>query len=390
MDRFWSMLEKRRLVAVFAALLLTILLLGINSILAVRDMSRQAAELYQMELLGLSHIKEANVELISTGRTLGQMLVASTFVDRDEAKAQLDRAMLDLEEELVAARQSIFRDQEKLLLNEFELELERYKRNVNDAITLINRSTDYQQKATAYISGEQFTQSADSADQLLHRMAALKEEGARETAAAMARHSGKAQWLTLGLFLGGLLFGATVTVLIGRYPKQPPDRLYHAIDNLAKGNVDDTISAADYRTDYRTEERTRERIESLDEPHIAPVRRASILFVEDNESSQAGAVGLLENAGCKVAIAHSGQEALELLEKSSYDVVLMNMQMTIDGINATLEIRKNHAFDRLPVIAMTANGTHQDREHCLAAGMNGHIVKPIDPDELFRALMCWS
>jgi two-component system sensor histidine kinase/response regulator len=80
---------------------------------------------------------------------------------------------------------------------------------------------------------------------------------------------------------------------------------------------------------------------------------------------------------------------VELLEESPYDVVLMNMQMMTDGINTTLEIRKNPAFDVLPIIALTAKGVHQDRERCLAAGMNGHLAKPIDSDELFRALMCW-
>jgi CheY-like chemotaxis protein len=80
---------------------------------------------------------------------------------------------------------------------------------------------------------------------------------------------------------------------------------------------------------------------------------------------------------------------LALLEKSAYDVVLMNMQMVKEGINATLEIRKNPAFDTLSVIAMTTSGIHHDRARCLAAGINGHITQPIDPDELLRALMRW-
>jgi CheY-like chemotaxis protein len=469
MDRFWSLLERRRLlgalVAAFAVLLLTTLVLAINAILAARDMSRQAAELYRMELLGISHIKQANIDLISTGRTLRQMVLAPTFVDRDEARAQLNQTMLDLEEQIAAARQSIFRDQERLLLNEFELEFEHYKHNVNDAITLIDRSTDYQQKATLYISGEQFNRVGDSADQLLHRMVAIKEEGARETTVAMAGHSRDMQRLMLELLLGGLLFGAAVGVLIGRAIKQPADRLCHSTHNGAKGNVGDAIPLTGYRDElgaeeqsmametrqaeliqteargivenrpddmlmtdeqsaliapehvspqysspeytapkyssreYRSrectakirgEESTREHFESLDGPPIAPVRRASILVVEDNESNQEVTVGLPAIAGCKITVASNGQEALELLAKNRYDVVLMNMQMPMmEGINATLEIRKNPAFDRLPIIAMTTNAIHQEWARCLAAGMDGHIAKPIDPDELFRAFMCW-
>jgi CheY-like chemotaxis protein len=435
------MLKKRSLIASlvagFTALILVILLVAIHSILAARDISRQAAELYQMELLGIFHIKEASIDLISTGRTLRQMVLAPTFVDRDEARAQLDRAMLDLEEEIAATRQSIFSEQERLLLDQFELEFEHYKRNVDNAITLINRSTDYQAKATAYISGEQFNRIGDAANQLLHRIAVIKEEGARATAVAIARQSRDVQWLTLGLLLVGLLFGTIAAAWIGRSIKQPVDSLGHAIDNLAKGNVDATISVSGDRAELGTQKQfavrqaeliqsetnavvenmaadmlavdeqsaiiaperaakirdakecTRERFEPLDSPPIATPGRASILVVQDNESSEEATVGLVANAGCKVTIAYSEREAIELLEKSPYDVVLMSRQLIADGINATLEIRKNPAFDTLPIIAMTTNGIHRDWARCVAAGMNGHIAKPIDSAELFRALMRW-
>jgi CheY-like chemotaxis protein len=442
MDRLRFLLERRRLmarlVAGFAILLLTILLMGMNSIFAARDMSRQATGLYQMELLGISRLKEANIHLISTGRALRQMVLAPTFVDRDEARAQLMQAMLDLGGEIAAVRKSIFRAQERQLLNEFELEFENYKRNVNDAITLIDRNNDYQVKATVYVSGERFNQVVDSADRLLHRMVAIKEEGARETAVAMARHSRDTQRLILALLLGGLLLGAIVAILIGRSLRQPADRPYYTIDNLPKESGDATL-AAGYRNESGAEQQSRamkvrqaelvqaeecEVVENmpahmlvtgeqdaiilpgntariggegcarepsghLDGSHIVPIRRASILVVEDNESNQEATAGLLANPRCKVTVAYSGREAVELLEESPYDVVLMNMQMMTDGINTTLEIRKNPAFDVLPIIALTAKGVHQDRERCLAAGMNGHLAKPIDSDELFRALMCW-
>jgi CheY-like chemotaxis protein len=421
MDRLWSLLERRRitvkLVAGFAVLLLAILLLGINSIHAARDTTRRAAELHQMELLGLSRIKEANIDLISSGRALRQMVLAPTFVDRDEAKAQLDHAILDLEEAIAAARPSLFRNEEKLLLNEFENAFAHYKRNVNDAVALISSSIDYQQKATAYISGEQFNQVGDSADQLLHRMATLKEEGARETALAIARHSQDTQRMTLGLLLGGLLSAAAVAVLTGRVVKQSADRLDEAIGSLAKGRIADTIATSSYHNESDEEYRRvmkmpqvefiqaeacrivdevpdvmpilDEQGEPLDESHPAPARRASILVVEDNESNREVTVGLLAHAGCDVTIACSAQEALELLQKRPCDVVLMNMQRMTDGIDATRRIRENTAFDILPIIAMTPQGIHQDRERCLAAGMNGHIARPVDPDKLFRALMCW-
>jgi len=102
------------------------------------------------------------------------------------------------------------------------------------------------------------------------------------------------------------------------------------------------------------------------------------------------AIGLLSDAGFVVTIANNGEEALNLLRHHSYDIVLMDMQMPImDGVTATQEIRKSTALDELPVVAMTANAMTQDKERCLAAGMNDHIAKPIDPDELFRTLLRW-
>jgi CheY-like chemotaxis protein len=73
-----------------------------------------------------------------------------------------------------------------------------------------------------------------------------------------------------------------------------------------------------------------------------------------------------------------------------YDIVLMDMQMPVmDGLTATLEIRKEKDFDTLPIVAMTANAMHGDRDRCLQAGMNDHVAKPIEPDDLWKALLKW-
>jgi two-component system sensor histidine kinase/response regulator len=115
-----------------------------------------------------------------------------------------------------------------------------------------------------------------------------------------------------------------------------------------------------------------------------------ILLVEDNELNQEVAKGLLEAEGCNVEIASNGQEALDMLALKGYDAVLMDMQMPImDGITATKRIRSLPQYDSLPVLAMTANAMQQDKERCMAAGMNGHIGKPIDPEELFAMLRLW-
>ena len=123
---------------------------------------------------------------------------------------------------------------------------------------------------------------------------------------------------------------------------------------------------------------------------LRPVQGAEILLVEDNEINQQVASEILEQAGFFVDIANHGQEALDMLANKEYDCVLMDVQMPVmDGFTATGIIRENPRYVDLPVLAMTANATHEDRERSLDAGMNEHIAKPIRPQILFEALLEW-
>ena len=126
---------------------------------------------------------------------------------------------------------------------------------------------------------------------------------------------------------------------------------------------------------------------------VSAIAGARLLLVEDNEMNQEVAVELLRDAGFAVDVAENGQVALDTLQQHAVDyyaAVLMDMQMPVlDGLSATGEIRKLPQFAALPVVAMTANAMEQDRERCLAAGMNDYVAKPIDPDELSRVLLKW-
>ena len=117
---------------------------------------------------------------------------------------------------------------------------------------------------------------------------------------------------------------------------------------------------------------------------------ARILLVEGNPINREVATELLRSCGIEVTVACDGREALDTLARQDFDAVLMDCQMPVmDGYAATRALREQPRWRSLPVIAMTANAMVGDREAALAAGMNDHLAKPVDVDELFATLGRW-
>jgi two-component system sensor histidine kinase/response regulator len=116
-----------------------------------------------------------------------------------------------------------------------------------------------------------------------------------------------------------------------------------------------------------------------------------VLLAEDNEINQQIAVELLEGVGARVTVTPNGREAVERLAGGPmpppFDVVLMDLQMPeLDGYQATARIRADARLAALPIVAMTAHATAEERQQCLAAGMSEHLSKPIDPGVLFATV----
>ena len=123
---------------------------------------------------------------------------------------------------------------------------------------------------------------------------------------------------------------------------------------------------------------------------LETIKGAHVLLVEDNTINQLLAQDLLTQAGLRVTIAENGKEAVDLAGKTAFDALLMDLQMPeMDGFEATRVIRSNKSIVQPPIIAMTANAMAGDRERCLAAGMDDHVAKPIEPEILFETLMKW-
>jgi CheY-like chemotaxis protein len=127
-------------------------------------------------------------------------------------------------------------------------------------------------------------------------------------------------------------------------------------------------------------------------PHpSASVGEARLLLVEDNLINQKVATLMLKHMGYRADIANNGSEAVALLERNTYDLVLMDCLMPeMDGLEATRVIRSrgDHGA-KVPIIAMTANAFAEDRQACLAAGMSDYIAKPVREAELSAKLKRW-
>lgn len=128
---------------------------------------------------------------------------------------------------------------------------------------------------------------------------------------------------------------------------------------------------------------------SLKEPELQ-FFGVTVLVVEDNAINQQVVKEFLKLSGIDVTLVSHGREAIEMLEQSSYDAILMDVQMPeMDGFEATRIIRSKEGYQNLPIIALSAGVTLQEQEQCVAAGMNDFIAKPIVPQQLLTTLSRW-
>jgi two-component system sensor histidine kinase/response regulator len=253
MGKLMVVLEKlklsTKLLIGFSVGLLIAILIGVNAIQSLNKMSGQVQALYELELLGVSHLKEANINLIYMGRSMRQMMLASDVEGRGKALAMINKANVTLQKELAEARKTIFREENKKLLLQFEAQFDQYRRNVNRATTLLEKEGFNKSEAVAYISSPEFIKVGDDADDTLTAITKVKEDGAGKTARALTDLSEKSRNISLILLLAGLVLGCVCGLIMGRSIKRPNDRLLNSVEGLAAGKLDDAIPHTDYQNE---------------------------------------------------------------------------------------------------------------------------------------------
>ncbi|MDO9492385.1 response regulator [Acetobacterium sp.] len=126
------------------------------------------------------------------------------------------------------------------------------------------------------------------------------------------------------------------------------------------------------------------------EDRLKQYEQIRILIVEDNQINQEIVGQLLEPFNFKIELAENGQKAFNKIAQTKFDLILMDVQMPVmDGLAATTIIRGLPDWETIPILAMTANAFEEDRRKCIEAGMNDHLVKPVEPELLYKCLIKW-
>lgn len=237
----------------FSVGFLIALLIGLESISAVRTLNQTELYTYDKELLGISHIQEANVQLMLIGRALRQMALVSNTEERVVAHKELVIAKGMLKGEIANSRDRIYSDEGKKSLDDFDASLNIYLTDIAYATSLLLKGDlESIKEATHFITDERFGKSANEADNDLSNIVKIKQNNAKLWAQNNTFLAEEAQNFAIYLLIfglgGGVAFGFLISISISR----PLSDLHTSIEEIAKGNLDIAIPHIDYPNEIGT------------------------------------------------------------------------------------------------------------------------------------------
>lgn len=253
MNALLNVLEKlhlnTKLVVGFSFGILIALIIGLYALSGLTRMESELTKMFEVELLGISHIKEANLNLIYISRAMRQMLIAQDDRVREQARAQIKRAREMLMIALTESRQRMHHPKIIERYEQFQTELARYFESIEYAISLVEREPFIPSPAAIFMTSQEFLDLVARADGSLHELTALKQRTSDDALELAQSTVSNIQWVTGLLLVLGTLIALAAGMLIGASIKRPHDRLRLSIEALASGAVDASIPHVDYRNE---------------------------------------------------------------------------------------------------------------------------------------------
>jgi len=220
--------------------------IGYQSLDNLAVLEAEMGQLYELELLGIAHFQEANINQIYMGRAVRQMILAQDDRTRDQARAQVAAAREALHNEMAEGRKRIIRAEAVARYEQFQRNFAKYNENIEHALAMIEREKANPSAAAKFITGPEFAAAGAAADDDLTELTKIKAKGSRakvEEVRAQARATRQFALLLLG---AGLILSIGFGVVIGNSIKRPNERLRASVEGLAGGDVASPIPHTDY------------------------------------------------------------------------------------------------------------------------------------------------
>ena len=237
-----------KLILGFSSGLIIAAAIGFYSLSGITALVTDMERLYDIDLLGITHIQEANINLVYIGRSLRHIMIAQDDITRDKARAQVKSAIDTLRKEMESGRKRIVRAEAIARYEQFNINFSKYVENVEHALALVEREKANPSVAAKFITSQEFMNTVNAADDDLTALTKIKEKGSKATIEAARQRAETTRLVALLLLVIGAGLATGFGVLIGATIKRPNDRLRTSVENLAEGDVESPIPHADIQT----------------------------------------------------------------------------------------------------------------------------------------------
>ena len=232
------------------AILAIVIAIGVQSIYSSRLQSEEVRRMYELELQGVSHVKEASIHLMQTGRSLRQMILAPDATSREQSHKDLDEARQILNRSLSESDHLFHRPEGRALLVDIQEMLAQYLRNVDHVTTLLATDQSWQGSEVAkFLASPENVRVFDATDRLMTSLVRHKEEAAKQAAEEATAFAQVVQYWIIGFLLLGVSAGIGLGVVLGISVRSPLARLRTSIEELASGELEGQVPHTDFQNE---------------------------------------------------------------------------------------------------------------------------------------------